>query len=160
MSDVAPARIGLLFDYIGADGTYDENVLPALRAWRSHGTPLYIFSSGSVAAQRSWFGHTAEGDLRPLISGYFDTVNAGPKRAVDSYRAITSAIGAPPQRTVFLSDVTAELDAAAAAGWHTVGVRREGEPHFAAGVGDHLAVSSFADLELAGDRPVAARVTR
>ncbi len=29
MSDVSPARIGLLFDYIGADGTYDENIIPS-----------------------------------------------------------------------------------------------------------------------------------
>jgi hypothetical protein len=28
MSDVAPARIGLLFDYVGASGKFDENVLP------------------------------------------------------------------------------------------------------------------------------------
>jgi hypothetical protein len=27
MTDVSPARIGLLFDYIGEDGTYDENDL-------------------------------------------------------------------------------------------------------------------------------------
>ena len=31
MSDVTPARIGLLFDYIGEDGGYDENVIPALQ---------------------------------------------------------------------------------------------------------------------------------
>jgi hypothetical protein len=28
MSDVTPARIGLLFDYVGASGKFDENVLP------------------------------------------------------------------------------------------------------------------------------------
>ena len=31
MTDVTPARIGLLFDYIGEDGTYDENVIPSLQ---------------------------------------------------------------------------------------------------------------------------------
>ena len=31
MSDVSPARIGLLFDYIGEDGTYDENMIPSLQ---------------------------------------------------------------------------------------------------------------------------------
>ena len=31
MTDVSPARIGLLFDYIGEDGGYDENVLPSLQ---------------------------------------------------------------------------------------------------------------------------------
>ena len=31
MSDVSPARIGLLFDYIGDEGGYDENVIPSLQ---------------------------------------------------------------------------------------------------------------------------------
>src|SRR5207245_633620 len=36
MSDVAPARIGLLFDYIGKDGGYDENVIPSLQLVADH----------------------------------------------------------------------------------------------------------------------------
>jgi enolase-phosphatase E1 len=63
-------------------------VIPALRAWRAAGLDLHIYSSGSVDAQRAWFGHTPEGDLRPLLSGYFDTQNAGPKKMAESYRAI------------------------------------------------------------------------
>ena len=133
------------------------DAIPALRAWKAAGKQLYVFSSGSVAAQRSWFGHSPEGDLRPLLSGHFDTENAGPKRAADSYRAITAAIGADPTATVFLSDLVDELDAARAAGWHTVGVRRPGEPYYEHGVGDHLAVASLADLDLSGDRPTRMR---
>jgi enolase-phosphatase E1 len=106
------------------------NVIPALRAWRAAGHRLYVFSSGSVTAQRSWFAHSPEGDPTPPLSGHFDTENAGPKRVPDSYRVIATVIGADPARIVFLSDVTAELDAAREAGWHTVGVRRPGEPHY------------------------------
>jgi enolase-phosphatase E1 len=130
------------------------DVIPALRAWKAAGHDLYVFSSGSVTAQRSWFSHTPDGDLRPLLSGHFDTENAGPKRSAGSYRAIVAASGADPTRTVFLSDVLAELDAAREAGWHTVGVRRPGEPHYDRGVGDHLAVASFAELDITGERPV------
>jgi len=129
------------------------DALPALRTWKATGMELFVFSSGSVAAQRSWFGHTPEGDLRPLLSGHFDTENAGPKRAAGSYRAITAATGADPAATVFLSDLVDELDAARAASWHTVGVRRPGEPHYDRGVGDHLEVASLTDLDLSGDRP-------
>lgn len=129
------------------------DVIPAMRAWKAAGHDLYVFSSGSVAAQRAWFGHTPEGDLLPLLSGHFDTENAGPKRAAASYRAITAATGTDPARTVFLSDVKAELDAAREAGWHTVGVRRPGEPHYEHGVGDHLEIASFADVDLSGARP-------
>lgn len=135
------------------------DVIPALRAWHAGGRRLYVFSSGSVAAQRSWFAHTPEGDLRRLVSGYFDTENAGAKRSAASYRTICAATGAAPADTVFLSDVVDELDAARDAGWHTVGVRRPGEPHYDRGVGDHLAVASIAELDLTGERP-AARATR
>lgn len=117
------------------------DALPALRRWRAAGMALYVFSSGSVAAQRAIFG--PHGDL---IDGYFDTENAGAKRDASSYRAISRLAGVDPAGTVFLSDVRAELDAAGAAGWQTVGVRRPGEPHFAAGVGDHRDVDSFAGL--------------
>jgi enolase-phosphatase E1 len=129
------------------------DAIPALRAWKAAGKDLYVFSSGSVAAQRSWFGHSPEGDLRPLLSGHFDTENAGPKRAADSYRAIAAATGADPAATVFLSDLVDELDAARAAGWHTAGVRRPGEPYYERGVGDHLEVAALTDLDLSGDRP-------
>lgn len=130
---------------------YDD-VVPALRAWHAAGLRLYVFSSGSVSAQQAYFRHSPAGDLLPLLSGHFDTENAGPKKDPASYRAITAAVGAPPSATVFLSDVAAELDAARAAGWHTVGVRRKGEPYYDAGAGDHPAIGSFADLDLTGPR--------
>jgi enolase-phosphatase E1 len=129
------------------------DVIETLRAWKAAGHQLYVFSSGSVSAQRAWFGRSPEGDLRPLLSGHFDTENAGPKRAPDSYRAITAASGGNPRHTVFLSDLASELDAARAAGWHTVGIRRPGELHYADGVGDHLEAVSFDNLDLSGDHP-------
>ncbi len=127
-----------------------SDVIPALREWHAAGLGLYIYSSGSVAAQRAWFGHTAHGDLQHLLSGHFDTENAGPKRAAESYRAIAAAIGRDAREVVFLSDLAEELDGARAAGWHTAGVRRRGEPYFDRGVGDHPEVTSFAALDLTG----------
>jgi enolase-phosphatase E1 len=124
------------------------DVIPALRAWHACGLALHVFSSGSVTAQQAWFGHSPEGDLRPLITGYYDTENAGPKRLPRSYHRIADAVAADPAGLLFLSDVTAELDAAREAGWHTTGVRRAGEPHYAAGVGDHPEVASFADVDV------------
>lgn len=126
---------------------YDD-VIPALRTWHAAKLRLYVFSSGSVSAQRGWFGHTPAGSLLELLSGHFDTENAGPKQQPGAYQAISAEIGVPPEKTVFLSDVAAELDAARAAGWRTVGVRRPGEPYYDAGVGDHPEVASFAQLDL------------
>jgi enolase-phosphatase E1 len=119
------------------------DVIPALRAWRSAGHPMYVYSSGSVSAQLAWFGHSPEGDLLPLFDGHFDTENAGPKRVAASYEKIASTIGTAPDRIVFLSDLAPELDAAREAGWRTVGVRRPGEPYYALGVGDHPEAATF-----------------
>ena len=107
------------------------DVAPALRAWHARGIRLYIYSSGSVHAQRLIYGHTVAGDLTPLLSGYFDT-RVGHKREVASYRRIAEAIGVPPREILFLSDVRAELDAARAAGWRTLWVVRAGSPPLAA----------------------------
>ncbi|MCC3768682.1 acireductone synthase [Streptomyces sp. UNOC14_S4] len=128
-----------------------EDVVPALRRWHADGVRLHVYSSGSVAAQRSWFGHSAEGDLLPLVDGLYDTGNAGPKRSPASYRTITAAIGTAPDRALFLSDHPAELDAARAAGWLTAGVRRPGEPYHALG-GGHPTTGSFADVEITTGR--------
>lgn len=131
-----------------------DDVIPALRHWHAIGKQLAVFSSGSVAAQKAWFGHSPEGSLLGLFEQHhFDIDNAGPKRERASYERIAAALHREPASIVFLSDVTAELDAAREAGWQTVGVRRPGDQWFDAGVGDHLAVFSFDELDLSGPRP-------
>lgn len=112
-----------------AAGAFTGHLYPdaaeQLVAWRHRGLRLYVFSSGSVEAQRLLFGHTAWGDLNPLFSGNFDT-RTGPKRDPVSYAAIAAALGVEPQEVLFLSDVVEELDAALAAGLRTTWVVREG----------------------------------
>jgi enolase-phosphatase E1 len=131
------------------------DAVPALRAWKTAGRTIYIFSSRSSSARRAWFGPSPEGDLRSLISGYFDTENAGPKREASSYQRIAASTRTDPAQIVFASDAAAELDAAREAGWHTVGVRHPGERNYDSGVGGHLEVSSLANLDFSGDRPTA-----
>ena len=130
---------------------YDD-VVPALRAWHTTGLRLYVYSSGSVAAQRAWFTSSPEGDLLPLVSGLYDTENAGPKQEPESYRRIAEATGVEPSRLLFLSDRPGELDAAVAAGWHAVGVRRPGEPYFEQGVGDHAQAGAFDEIGITSSR--------
>lgn len=96
-----------------------------LRAWKQRGLRLFVYSSGSVHAQKLIFGHTAFGDLTPLFEGYFDTTVGG-KREADSYRKIAAAINVPPQDILFLSDIKEELDAATIAGMQTVWLVRDG----------------------------------
>ena len=95
-----------------------------LRRWHAAGKRLYVYSSGSVAAQQLIFGHTDFGDLTPLFSGYFDT-RIGGKRDAASYRAILAEIGLPGDAVLFLSDIGEELDAARAAGMQTCQLLRD-----------------------------------
>lgn len=94
------------------------DVAPALKRWARTGVKLFVYSSGSVAAQKLLFGHTPSGDLTSLFQAYFDTT-IGPKRDEASYKAIARALGGAPEEALFLSDVEAELDAAQAAGLAT-----------------------------------------
>ncbi len=107
-----------------------------LRRWRAQGIALYVYSSGSVYAQKLLFAHSDAGDLTPLFAGYFDTT-IGMKRDAASYARIVQAIGRPASQILFLSDIKEELDAAARSGMHTGWLVREGglpagNTHFAA----------------------------
>ncbi len=95
----------------------------SLRAWHAAGYPMAVYSSGSVPAQKLFFGHTDAGDLTALFGGWFDT-EVGHKRDADSYREITRRLGRSANDIVFLSDVVEELDAARDAGMRTVLIDR------------------------------------
>ncbi len=97
-----------------------------LQAWHARGIKLYVYSSGSVYAQKLLFGHSEAGDLTPLFSGYFDT-HIGAKREADAYRTIAEEIDLPAGDILFLSDIVEELEAAQAAGMETRHVVREAE---------------------------------
>ncbi len=124
-------------------GAIYPDVAPALRRWHAAGRRLFVYSSGSVEAQQLLLGHSADGDLLPLFSGFFDT-RVGPKRDAGSYRAISAAIGGAPAGIVFLSDVAAELDAAAEAGLRTCQLVR---PQDGAVPGRHPVADTLTDVE-------------
>ena len=119
-----------------------------LTAWHQRGIPVFVYSSGSVQAQDLFFHYSRFGDLRPLVSGYFDTAT-GPKQDPASYSKISARLGLPPDEILFLSDTAAELDAARDAGLATVRVQRPEDatavPQVAARH-EHQVVESFADL--------------
>lgn len=121
-----------------------EDTPPALRRWHAEGLALYVYSSGSVEAQKLIFGHTAFGDLTPLFSGYFDT-RVGHKREAASYRQIVAQIGVAANEVLFLSDVGEELDAARAVGMQTCQLLRDSRAvPFAA----HPSAPDFASLSV------------
>lgn len=141
---------GLIWDQGYRDGALEgeiyPDVPPALRSWHAGGIKLYVYSSGSRAAQRLIFGHSTAGDLLPLFSGFFDTT-IGPKRAAESYRAIAQAIGLPHADILFLSDIEAELDAAAQAGLAVLQLVRARDGTVASA--RHPAAATFGDIRIA-----------
>lgn len=122
-----------------------EDAVDALRKWRACGIKLYVYSSGSVAAQKLLFAHSVAGDLRPLFCGYFDTTSGG-KRERQSYAGIARQMGLNPGRVLFLSDTQQELDAAREAGFRTVQVVRAADGTAAAP--GHVFIQSFDELKL------------
>jgi enolase-phosphatase E1 len=120
---------GLIWAQGYADGALRGHVYPdtpdALRRWHDAGVPIYIYSSGSIAAQKLIFGHSIAGDLTPLLSGYFDTTT-GPKQEADSYTKIVDALDLAPSNLLFVSDAPAEVDAAHEAGLQALLIDRDG----------------------------------
>lgn len=143
---------GLIWKDGFESGELKAHVFPdvpaALRRWHEAGTDVRIYSSGSVLAQRQFFGHTEAGDLLSLLRGHYDTTT-GPKRDPASYTRIASDIGLPPGDILFVSDVPAELDAAALAGMTTILSVRPGNPPVPADV-RHTVITAFDQIELAG----------
>ena len=129
--------------YVNGDftGHLYPDVLPALERWKAQGLDLYVYSSGSVAAQKLLFGYSDEGDITHLFSGYFDT-RTGAKREASAYSTIAEQLALPPVSILFLSDIHQELDAAAEAGLRTVQLIR-GDDDAAS---QHYQVHSFHDI--------------
>jgi enolase-phosphatase E1 len=119
-----------------------EDAVRALRHWHWQGLRLYVYSSGSVAAQRLLFSHTEQGDLTQLFSGYFDTTT-GPKVEAESFRTIARSVRAPVETILFLSDHTGEIEAARSAGMQAVWVDRDG---VAASSGEPDRIRSFDEI--------------
>ncbi|TGJ83562.1 hypothetical protein E0Z10_g5216 [Xylaria hypoxylon] len=107
------------------------DVADKLHTWHQNGFKIMIYSSGSVPAQKLLFKHTNAdpSDLSPIISDWFDTVNAGLKTEAKSYQTIAeSHPEVPVGEWLFLSDNAKEVDAAIAAGMQSMVVQRPGNP--------------------------------
>jgi len=134
---------GLIWEHGYKNGDYTghmyDDAVTMLKRWHAQGIRLYVYSSGSVYAQKLLFSHSDHGDLTPLFDGYFDT-HIGHKREVDSYRRIVEELQLPAKEVLFLSDIEEELDAAKTAGMQTFCLVREGKTNSRA---KHTQADSF-----------------
>lgn len=156
--DVKISYLKSLQGYLWAEG-YASGAIKAplfadVPAWMmkqaSGKREIVIYSSGSVAAQKLLFGHTTAGDMMGLISGYFDTVNAGSKVEAESYRRIVAAHregAVPAAEWLFLSDNVREVEAAKEAGMKSFVVQRPGNAELGEHVEEkHRVVRSFDEI--------------
>ena len=120
---------GHIWQHGYANGDFRGHVyadaVEVLRRWHDQRLALYVYSSGSVQAQKLLFAHTDYGDLTPLFTDYFDTAVGGKKEPA-SYRRIAATIKLAPAQIIFLSDIVEELDAARDAGLQTYWLIRSG----------------------------------
>lgn len=139
---------GLLWEagYKNGDfkGHIYEDAFQQLKHWHDKGIKLYVYSSGSVYAQKLLFGHTEHGDLNYLFSGYFDTT-IGAKIDVESYNKIVDQLNINADEILFLSDIEAELDAASNANMNTIWLVRDKEINSKA---SHQQVPDFISIDL------------
>jgi enolase-phosphatase E1 len=136
-------------------GEVFPDVAPNLMRWRGEGKAVCIYSSGSVLAQRLLFAHTERGDLTEFIQDFFDT-NVGHKTEPESYTKIADALGRRPPETLFISDVTAELDAARAAGFQTLLCVRPGN-HARPSPSVHETIHTFDEADASHLQPSQAK---
>ena len=142
---------GLIWEAGYQNGDYAAHMYPDatqhLEKWYDEELPVYVYSSGSVKAQKLFFGYSQDGDLLSLFSGHFDTL-VGHKREAQSYLNILAELqktheGLQASDVLFLSDIKEELDAAKEAGMQTCWVIRDTELPTDA---EHQVVSDFADI--------------
>ena len=115
---------------------------------------VYIYSSGSVKAQKLLFGHVADTidstksiDMQNEINGYFDINTSGAKIDSQSYINILKDIKMTdtPEKVLFLSDNPKELDAAKKAGLITGLAIRDGNVPVP-NVNDYISYYDFTKL--------------
>ena len=160
-SPALKALQGYIWEWGYLSGELRGQVFPdvprAIERWRAEGRDVAIYSSGSVLAQRRLFESLPEGDLTPLIVGFFDTA-VGAKTSAESYATICRELKRTPGEVLFISDVTKELAAARAAGLQVRLSIRPGnppQPDAAEYRGDGMVIIGPSDYRNIGYRAIA-----
>lgn len=127
---------------------YDE-VPEMLNFWKEQGVKLCVYSSGSIQAQKLYYRYSCFGDLSHLISFYFDTTS-GPKRETQSYLTILESLSKSlgtisSVKTLFLTDIQEEAQAASSAGIKVCLVNRTGDNEIEA---TYPQIKSFKEIDL------------
>lgn len=127
-------------------GEVFDDVVDALKTLTESGKLAYVYSSGSVEAQKLLFGYSDKGDLQKYFTGFFDTTT-GAKTDKTSYATIAAEIGVEANEVLFLTDLAREAVASSDAGLKACIVIRDGNtPLSEEEQGQFPAIDSFAEL--------------
>jgi methylthioribulose 1-phosphate dehydratase / enolase-phosphatase E1 len=121
----------------------------AMLQWmKSNSIPVYIYSSGSIGAQKLLFGHSINGNLLDTIAGHFDITTAGPKKEAESYRSIAKSLDIDASKLIFVSDAEGELYAAKEGGIGSpiMSIRTGNAPLTPAAIDDFHSIYSLLQL--------------
>ncbi|XP_012557674.1 enolase-phosphatase E1 isoform X1 [Hydra vulgaris] len=127
-------------------GEVFPDVVPALKKWNDDGINLYIYSSGSVNAQKLLFRYSDQGDMLEFFKGHFDTA-IGSKIEEESYLRIAEKIKTAVEDILFLTDSVNEARAATSAGIKTVLLIRPGNQDLPPEI-EFECVKSFDDISV------------
>ncbi|HIE58954.1 MAG TPA: acireductone synthase [Hydrogenothermaceae bacterium] len=105
-----------------------EDAYRKLKEWKEK-YPIYVYSSGSVQAQKLFFSHTNYGNILDWFSGHFDT-KIGNKKESESYRKIAKEIGLNPEEILFLSDNPDEIIASTSAKMKAIRIVRPNDAKY------------------------------
>lgn len=132
-----------------AQGVLKAHLYPdaveAFATWRGQGLKLYIYSSGSIEAQKLYLAHSVAGDVSAYFDGFFDTTT-GPKQEAASYSAIARHLDLAPDRIMFFSDMTPEIVAARTAGMSAIRIDRGLSPDSRSNDANSAVFGSFMPL--------------
>ena len=105
-------------------GALFEDVAECIINW-SKKHHIFIYSSGSVEAQKLLFGYSEAGDLCPYFEGHFDT-KIGSKKDRSSYEKIAESLKLSGPDLYFLTDSEVEAGCAMDADWNVILMTRPG----------------------------------
>ncbi len=121
------------------------DAIKAIRQWADLDGGVWIYSSGSIGAQKLYFTYSDFGDVTSLLRGYFDTTS-GPKTRADSYTGIARSIGVSTTNILFLTDMPNEARAARDAGCMAALIDRSKSPDWSGSIDDLPAYGSLTAL--------------
>ncbi|KAL5032305.1 enolase-phosphatase E1 [Batrachochytrium dendrobatidis] len=122
-------------------GVVYDDAFEALKQWKQQGVPVYIYSSGSVEAQKLLFKYSDKGNMLEYFSGHYDTTT-GSKIDPESYRLIANDILQEPSQILFVSDNVKEIEAAYATGYQVCIAVRPGNVPISGSVEEKFNISS------------------